>query len=197
MGNAENRRSADLCPQKIPVKRGDSSRPSQRIQSRHIKDWIRGRPAQKFAAHRAQSRVKNHARNAGDGTNFCSQQRSIGGKTRRKKTTTMAGLLPEPRPPCRVQPGLSLCVFPRYHPSVVFHVDSKRHRSLRVFSFFPVLLTATTNTKLFECCRCTGSHLQICCLNRHHCVWHYLISPAAGPASTFSELTTGTLPTSS
>lgn len=103
--------------------------------------------------------------------------------------------------PCRVQPGLSLCVPPCYHPSVVFHVDSKRHRSLRVFSFFPVLLTATTNTNLFECCcrcvACTGSHLQIYCLTRHHCVWHYLISPAAGPASTFSELTIGTLPTSS
>ena len=63
------------------------SRPSPRIQSRHIKDWIRGRQARKFAAHLAQSGQKSHARNAYDGTIFCSQQRPIGEKIRNENTT--------------------------------------------------------------------------------------------------------------
>ena len=63
------------------------SPPSRRIQSRHIKDWIRGRPARTFAAHLTLSMHKSHARNADDGTIFCSQQRPIGGKIRIENTT--------------------------------------------------------------------------------------------------------------
>ena len=48
---------------------------------------MRGTPARKFAAHLAQSRGKNHARNADDETIFCSQQRPIGGKIRNENTT--------------------------------------------------------------------------------------------------------------
>ena len=63
------------------------SLPRRRIQSRHIKDWIRGRPAQKFAAHLTLSSQENHARNADDETIFCSQQRPIGEKMQNENTT--------------------------------------------------------------------------------------------------------------
>ena len=87
MGNAENRRSADLCPQTTPVKRGDSSRPSQSIQSRHIKDWMLGRPAQKFAAHLTLRGGKASRTKRRRWTIFGSQQRPIGGKIRNENTT--------------------------------------------------------------------------------------------------------------
>ena len=119
------------------------SPPSRRIQSRHIKDWIRGRPARMFAAHLTLSREENHARNADDETIFCSQQRPIGGKIRIENATInhitiSIGILGA----SLFDPGGIGQLWLSWH-----HISSAAH-FVRVFTWLIVM------NRIFSCCTC-------------------------------------------
>ena len=112
-------------------------------QTRHTGGCGRGRPAQKFAAHLALSRGKNHARNAGDETIFCSQQRPIGGKIRSGKTTINHNII-----------SIGILGASLFDPGGIgqlwlsqHHISSAAH-SVCVFTWLIVM------NRIFSCCTC-------------------------------------------